>query len=173
MDGKDPETYSILGAAMEVHRELGSGFLEAVYQDALEKEFLTRKTPFSREVPVHVYYKSEILNARYRVDFVVGSCLVELKSQPRIGEVETAQVLNYLKATGLKKALLLNFGRESLEYRRFVRGWGRDKPQIGEENQAADDAGRIDLKRRTWPQIDADFRRLREMGDIRSILNRF
>jgi GxxExxY protein len=125
MEMKDPETYAIIGAAMEVHRELGPGFLEAVYQDAFEKELSARTIAFDREVAIPVYYKSELLNARYRVDFVVGSCLVELKSQSKTGDGETAQILNYLKATGLKKALLLNFGRGVLEYHRFVRDWER------------------------------------------------
>ncbi len=118
---KDPETYAIIGAAMEVHRELGSGFLEAVYQDALEVELTERGIPFVKECPVPVRYKDQVLNTPYRADFVCNErIIVELKAIKALGDVETAQVLHYLKATGFERALLINFGTPRLEYRRYV-----------------------------------------------------
>lgn len=117
----DPETYAIIGAAMEVHKELGSGFLEAVYQDALEVELQARGIPSSREHPIPVYYKGTQLNTPYRSDFVCNeSIIVELKAIKTLTDVETAQVLHYLKATGFNRALLINFGNQRLEYKRFI-----------------------------------------------------
>jgi GxxExxY protein len=118
---KDPETYAIIGAAMEVHRELGSGFLEAVYQDAIELELTERTIPFIREYPIRVLYKSQTLNTPYRADFVCNEdIIVELKTIKALGDVETAQVLHYLKATGFRRALLINFGSPRLEYKRYI-----------------------------------------------------
>jgi GxxExxY protein len=120
-DNRDPETYAILGVAMEVHRELGSGFLESVYQDALETEFGLRSIPYSREHAVPVYYKGEQLGGSFRADFVCyESVIVELKAIKELTDVEYAQVLHYLKATGLQRALLINFGADRLEYKRMV-----------------------------------------------------
>jgi GxxExxY protein len=113
---KDPETYAIIGAAMEVHRELGNGFLERVCQDALE--IAQRNLPFQREQPVPVLYKGVPLGTPYRADFVChGSIIVELKT---LTEVESAQVLHYLKAAGLERALLIHFATQRLDYRRFI-----------------------------------------------------
>ena len=118
---KDPRTYGIIGAAMEAHRELGSGFLEAVYQEALAREFEARKVPFSREVEVPVRYKGRRLNTSYRADFLCyGSVIVEVKALAKLRGAEESQIINYLKATGLEVGLLLNFGAVSLEYKRFV-----------------------------------------------------
>jgi len=117
----DPETYAIIGAAMEVHRELGSGFLEGVYQDALELELQARGIPLSREHPIPVYYKGTVLNTPYRADFVCNdNIIVELKAIKALTDVETAQVLHYLKATGFNRALLINFATPRLEYKRFI-----------------------------------------------------
>ncbi len=117
----DPDTYTIIGAAMEVHRVLGCGFLEGVYQDALAKEFVLRRIPFEREIDVPVYYKQQRLAATFRPDFICGkTVIVELKALQKVGGAEEAQVLNYLKATGLRKGLLLNFGAPSLFFRRYV-----------------------------------------------------
>lgn len=118
---RDPETYAIIGAAMEVHRELGNGFLEGAYQDALEIELTQRGVPFTREHPVPVTYKGHVLGTPYRADFVCyGSIIVELKAIKALTDVESAQVLHYLKATGLERALLINFATPRLDYKRFI-----------------------------------------------------
>ena len=118
---RDPLTYSIIGAAMEVHNQLGNGFLETVYQEALAIEFESRQIPFDREVPFPVYYKGQKLNTHYRADFICfDTIVVELKALPRLTGIEASQLINYLKGTGLKTGLLVNFGGSSLEYKRFV-----------------------------------------------------
>ncbi len=121
-DKRDPQTYAIIGAAMEVHRRLGHGFLEAVYQEALQVEFLEQGVPFQREVEVPIVYRERQLGCSYRADFVCfGEVIVELKALKSLTDIEQAQVINYLKATGLQRALLLNFGAASLEHKRVVR----------------------------------------------------
>ena len=118
---RDPETYAIIGAAIEVHKVLGQGFLEPVYQAALQVEFDRRGIVYRREVDVPVLYKGEPLGCSYRADFARNdTIIVELKALPRIGNIEQAQVINYLKATGLRRALILNFGSASLERKRIV-----------------------------------------------------
>ncbi|MEX2225356.1 MAG: GxxExxY protein [Dehalococcoidia bacterium] len=120
-DRRDPDTYAIIGAAMEVHTELGAGFLEGVYQEALAVEFVIRGIPFDRERIVPVTYKGQQLACGYRADFVCfDAVLVELKALTRMGAIEQAQLLNYLKASGIKRGLLINFGATRLEYKRLV-----------------------------------------------------
>jgi GxxExxY protein len=120
----DPETYAVIGAAMAVHTELGCGFLEAVYRAAMVVEFNRRGVPFECEVPLSISYKGVPLTPRYRVDFVCfDSVLVEVKAAQAISSVDLAQAINYLKASGRHRALLLNFGARSLEHRRVV--WSR------------------------------------------------
>ena len=117
----DPRTYAIIGAAMEVHRELGCGFLEPIYQEALTLEMLSREIPFTSELRFRVSYKNRTLQKYYRPDFVCfESVIVELKALPRLTRLEESQVINYLKITGYKTALLLNFGTHSLEQRRLI-----------------------------------------------------
>jgi GxxExxY protein len=118
---RDPETYAIIGAAMAVHGELGHGFLEPVYQAALEREFRLQEIPFRREVEIPVSYKGQLLAVSYRPDFVCfGNIIVELKALQKLNTVEEAQVLNYLKATGFERGLLINFGAPSLQHKRFI-----------------------------------------------------
>jgi len=117
----DQQTYAITGAAMEVHRSLGAGFLEPVYQAAIGWEFGTRAIPHDRECEIPVYYKGSPLNVAYRADFICfGEILVELKALSRLTAVHDAQIINYLVATRFARALLLNFGSSSLQYRRFA-----------------------------------------------------
>ncbi len=117
----DPRTYAIIGAAMEVHRHLGCGFLEPVYQEALPIEFTKREIPFQREIKFPVFYKDVRLESFYRPDFICfNGVVVELKALARVGGIEEAQVINYLKTCGREIGLLLNFGTGSLEYRRFA-----------------------------------------------------
>jgi len=126
---RDPETYAIIGAAMEVHRELGNGYLEGVYQDALEIEFAHRKIPYSREHPIPVSYKGYVLGTPYRADFVCyGSIIVELKAVKSLTDIESAQVLHYLKATALERALLINFATPRLYYKRFIQSENHLRP---------------------------------------------
>ena len=120
----DPETFAIIGAAMEVHRELGHGFLEAVYQEALAVEMAARKIPFRREEPLRVKYKDQILACAYKADFICfETILVELKAVEKLGSSDKSQVINYLNATKFRRALLCNFGSPSLEYQRVVLGY--------------------------------------------------
>jgi len=117
----DRETYNIIGAAMAVHRELGHGFLEPVYQAALEREFQLRKIPYQREVDIPVFYREEPLPVSYRADFICySSVIVELKALTKLTSTEESQVINYLKATGHERALLINFGALSLQHKRLV-----------------------------------------------------
>src|ERR1043165_5402129 len=117
----DKQTYQIIGAAMEVHRRLGREFLEAVYHEALAIEFVICDIPFEREVLCPITYRDKRLSCPYRADFICfGEIIVELKALDKISGIEESQVINYLKATGLKRALILNFGADRLEWRRLV-----------------------------------------------------
>jgi GxxExxY protein len=115
------ETYQIIGALMEVHRELGCGFLEPVYQEALAIEFDNQLIPFEAEKKISVSYKGIPLDKFYVADFVCfDKIIVELKALSALNTDHEAQIINYLKATGLKVGLLVNFGEKSLKYKRFV-----------------------------------------------------
>lgn len=120
-DTEDNESYAVIGAAMKVHSELGCGFLEAVYQEALEIEFKNKKIPYIREQKLPIYYNGQELKTYYQADFVCyDNIIVELKAIKSLSDIEKAQVLNYLKASKLKKALLINFGENHLVFKRFV-----------------------------------------------------
>jgi GxxExxY protein len=113
-------TREIIGAAMEVHSNLGPGFLESVYEEALAIEFDLRKVRYERQKGIDVFYKG-LLAKQFVCDFLVGEkVLVELKALKAITGVEDAQILNYLRATGLEVGLLINFGERSLKYKRLV-----------------------------------------------------
>ncbi|MHC4773362.1 MAG: GxxExxY protein [Planctomycetota bacterium] len=117
----DPETYAVIGTAMEVHKVLGCGFLETVYQQAMAKELKAREIPFSQETQFPVSYKGEILDCYYQADFICfGNIIVELKALDALSGKHESQLLNYLKATGHKRGLLINFGQKSLQYKRRV-----------------------------------------------------
>ena len=105
------EVYAIVGAAMDVYNELGSGFLEAVYQECLEKELRRRGIPFFAQQELRLFYKGEELKQSYKPDLICyGKIIVELKALRELTGEHRSQVLNYLKATGLRLGLLVNFG---------------------------------------------------------------
>ncbi|TAJ06666.1 GxxExxY protein [Marinilabiliaceae bacterium JC017] len=116
------EAYKIVGAAMKVHSELGCGFLEPVYQEALQIELKKQDIPFKRETPLTITYHGIKLNKQYIADFICyDKIIVELKAIKELDNIHEAQVFNYLKATGFKLGLLINFGETSLEYKRIVK----------------------------------------------------
>ena len=111
----------VIGAAMEVHRELGAGFLESVYEHALAVELTVRGISYERQAPIRVMYKQAQVG-EYRADFLVaGKVLLEIKATPALIAEHQAQALHYLTATGLRLALLLNFGTQSLQFKRIIR----------------------------------------------------
>jgi GxxExxY protein len=117
----DPQTYEIIGGGMDVHRELGAGFVEPVYRRPLAIEFTARGIPFKTEVAFPVIYKGEPTGLCYRADFVCyDEIIVEIKAVKALSTIDEAQLLNYLKVSKLKRGLLLNFGAPSLEWRRRV-----------------------------------------------------
>ena len=106
---------------MAVHKELGHGFLEAVYCEAFHRELLDRGISCEKEAGLPVLYKGQPLSVSYRADFLCfSSVIVELKALQRLSEIETAQVINYMKASKVNKALLINFGTPTLTYKRLV-----------------------------------------------------
>jgi GxxExxY protein len=118
---KDPQSHAIIGAAMEVHRELGFGFLEAVYPSALALELKNRNIPFKAEVALPVRYKGKLLTCSYRADFIcLEDFLIETRAIAELTHADDAQIINELKVTGLQRGLLLNFGAPSLQFKRLV-----------------------------------------------------
>lgn len=117
----DQRTYQIIGAAMEVHRILHRGLLESIYCEALAMEFELRAIPFATQVPCQAVYKDRRLIGLHRLDFICfDDVVVEVKAASLTGPAEQAQVLNSLAISGRRLGLLLNFGRPSLDYKRFV-----------------------------------------------------
>lgn len=116
------EVFRVIGAAIEVHRELGNGFLEAVYQEALEIEFRERFIPFMSQAALKIVYKQKQLEKSYIADFVCfNAIIVEIKAMSKLTGNEDAQTINYLKATGHKVGLLINFGSSGkLEWKKIV-----------------------------------------------------
>lgn len=117
------QSYAINGAAMHVYNVLGYGFLESVYQEALEIEFLKRGIPYEREKELKIYYEGKAMRQTYRADFVCyNNIIVDLKAVAHLDDMHRSQIYNYLKATGYKLGLLYNFGHyDGLEYERKVR----------------------------------------------------
>ena len=116
------EVYAIVGAAMEVHRQLGHGFSEAVYQECLELELAERGIAFVPQKEMPITYKGRKIKKTYIADFIAcGKIVVEIKALDGLTSREEAQVLNYLKASGLEVGVLINFGAASLEWKRLVK----------------------------------------------------
>ncbi len=114
-------TRKIIGAAMEVHRTLGCGFLEGVYQEAFELELGEQGVPFVAQRELNIAYKGRTLKQRYKPDLMVDQkVIVEIKAIAKLTSADEAQMINYLKATGCKVGLLINFGGRSLEWKRVV-----------------------------------------------------
>ena len=116
------EAYAVIGAAIDVHRELGPGFLESIYQEALEIELRARNVPFVAQQPISVRYKGLTLKKQFFADLVCYErIIVEIKALPHLSGTERAQLLNYLKGTGFPIGILINFGSHGkLEWKRFV-----------------------------------------------------
>jgi len=114
-------TQEVISAAMEVHRELGSGFLEYVYEEALCYELNLREISFERQKELDIYYKGLLITRKYKPDLIVeNKVIIEMKATSGLTEIEEAQLLNYLKATKMRVGLLLNFGKKSLEVKRRI-----------------------------------------------------
>lgn len=118
---RDPETYEIIGAAIEVHKILGPGHLEAVYQEALEIELDLRKVPYHSKARIELEYKGRTLKKYYQPDILAyDRVVVEIKAQSALGSVDEAQIINSLRCCRREVALLINFGELSLQWKRFV-----------------------------------------------------
>jgi len=118
----EEDTYKIIGALIEVHKNLGKGFSEIVYKDAFEHELNRNEIPFEREKEYLVHYKDIILNHKFYADFVVlDKIILEIKSTDSIHEKHISQCLNYLHVSGHRLAILVNFNKTSLEYKRIIK----------------------------------------------------
>ena len=115
------ETYKIIGAAMAVHRELGCGFTEKVYQEALEMEFQEQEIPYQREKPIYANYHGHQLKTEFVPDFICfDNIIVELKAVKDLEDYHRAQAINYAKVAKADIALLINFGKRSLQHERYI-----------------------------------------------------
>ena len=117
------EVYKIVGAAIEVHKELGNGFLESVYEEAMKIVSSERDIPFETQIKIPVYFKGNKLEKEFIADYIgFDKIIVEFKCIPKLTQIEVAQIINYLKATGLKVGILINFSSKGkLEWRRYIR----------------------------------------------------
>jgi GxxExxY protein len=117
----EKESYQIIGACIEVHKELGPGFLEAVYQEVLTIEFSKQNIPFCREKELRLFYKNVSLQKKYKVDFICyDKIIIEVKALSSLITEHESQLINYLRATKLKVGILINFGEKSLKYKRLI-----------------------------------------------------
>lgn len=115
------ESYKIIGACMKVHRALGAGFLEAVYEEAMEKEFIEQAIPFRRQVKLNIFYEGKQLTKFYKADFICyDKIILEIKSVNIMPKAFYDQMNNYLTATKKELGMLINFGQPSLDYKRIV-----------------------------------------------------
>jgi len=115
------ESYAIIGAAMEVHNQLGCGFIEKVYQDALEIEFGLKGIPYNREKHLPILYKGQQIKHDYYADFICfDKIVIECKAVSEILDIHKAQTLNYMKINNLKLGIIINFSQQSLEYKRII-----------------------------------------------------
>ncbi len=116
------ETYKIIGCAMEVHAELGHGFLESVYQEALSIVFDEKSIPYEQEKVLKIFFRGETLKKKFQADFYCyDNIIVETKAAKELTNNDLSQVLNYLKATDKEVGLLINFGTKHLQYKRVIR----------------------------------------------------
>ena len=117
----EEETFKVIGACMTVHKKLGCGFLESVYQEVLRKEFTREGIPFEEQKKLNLYYEGEKLDKYFKSDFLCyDKIIVELKSVAFLNKSLESQVINYLKATNKEVGLLINFGEKSLKWKRFI-----------------------------------------------------
>ncbi|WP_026837162.1 GxxExxY protein [Gillisia sp. JM1] len=117
----EEETFKIIGDCMRVHKNLGSGFLESVYQEVLAKEFTKEEIPFEEQKKLNLFYENEKLDKYFKADFLCyDKIIVELKSVSFLNKSLESQVINYLKATNKEVGLLVNFGEKSLKWKRFI-----------------------------------------------------
>lgn len=117
----EDETYKIIGACMNVHKALGPGFLESVYQEALEKELIRLNIPYIRHKKLQIVFNGVFLNKFFIADLVCFEVIiVELKASPFLTKIDSNQTINYLKSTDLQVGLLVNFGESSLKWKRFI-----------------------------------------------------
>ncbi len=115
------ESYFIIGLCMEIHNTLGKGFSEAVYAEALEIELKSNGVPYKKEVKFDIHYKGKLLSKKYRADFVIDNKIIlELKAVEAIHSNHIKQTMNYLAVSKLKLGLIVNFGEDSLSYKRVV-----------------------------------------------------
>lgn len=129
-------TAKIIGCSMEVHKHLGNGFQEVIYQRALEEEFILQGVAFQREFEMTVFYKEKVVGTR-RVDFLIEDVVsLEMKGLTKLEDVHLAQAINYLEAYNLEIGMLINFGAKSLEYRRLINPkYKPDEPSTARKNQ--------------------------------------